>query len=107
MSIADRCVGLLLYDLDHIADELDRLLDRPAWMADGACREHRELDWIGPGNRYTVAAARAVCAGCDVRAACLDYALADPSLEGIWAATTLYERRRLRHDRENRPSHGP
>lgn len=43
--------------------------------------------------------ARAVCAGCTVRAECLDYALhasGEYPLLGIWGGTTADERRRMR-----------
>jgi len=40
--------------------------------------------------------ARAVCQACPVRLRCLEWALERPDLEGIWAATTPMERRRIR-----------
>ena len=43
-------------------------------------------------------AAKAVCARCDILANCLRDALADPSLEGVWAGTTEREREHLRRD---------
>ncbi len=36
------------------------------------------------------------CRGCPVRVECLNYALAIPSTEGIWAGTNVRERDRLR-----------
>lgn len=38
-----------------------------------------------------------ICAGCPVRAECLDYALESRQRYGIWGGTTERERRRLRH----------
>ena len=46
--------------------------------------------------RVQIETARQVCRTCPVRLECLDWALARPYLEGIWAATTPLERRRLR-----------
>ena len=40
--------------------------------------------------------ARAVCGACTVRSDCLAYALADPSLVGLWGGTTEKERRQMR-----------
>jgi WhiB family redox-sensing transcriptional regulator len=40
--------------------------------------------------------AKAVCAGCPVRADCLSYALAAGSLQGVWGGMTEDERRLLR-----------
>lgn len=82
-------------------------LTKPGWMADAACREHRELRWIPPyANRYEIARAKHICAACLVRRECLAYALEfDPvDLEGVWGGSTQRERRQLR---QNRPSQGP
>jgi WhiB family transcriptional regulator, redox-sensing transcriptional regulator len=66
----------------------------PAWFADAACREHPELCWVDPGNSGSqVSAAKDVCARCLVRAECLASAMADPTLVGIWGATTTRERK--------------
>lgn len=40
--------------------------------------------------------ARALCGGCPVQVPCLEYAVALPSLEGIWGGTTADERREIR-----------
>lgn len=70
---------------------------RPAWMADGACIEHPEVEFIPADQRPEdkAAAARAICSRCLCRAECLSYALADDVL-GIWGGTTSAERRKLR-----------
>ncbi|HEU0130825.1 MAG TPA: WhiB family transcriptional regulator [Mycobacteriales bacterium] len=41
-------------------------------------------------------AAKAVCSRCSVQGECLDFALADPALKGIWGGTTADERRKMR-----------
>ncbi|MDQ6726502.1 MAG: WhiB family transcriptional regulator [Actinomycetota bacterium] len=71
---------------------------RPAWMADSACLEHPEVQFI-PSNTRTEersVEARAICAGCLCRAECAAYALADPDLLGIWGGTTTAGRRVMR-----------
>jgi WhiB family redox-sensing transcriptional regulator len=40
--------------------------------------------------------AREICNSCPMRVLCLEWAVARPELDGIWAATTPPERRRLR-----------
>lgn len=40
--------------------------------------------------------AKRICAGCDVRAECLEYALAQDERFGIWGGLSERERRRLR-----------
>ena len=67
----------------------------PGWMANGLCAEvDPELFYpeAGAPNRD----AKAVCAGCEVRAECLAYALAHRERHGVWGGTTERERRRLR-----------
>lgn len=46
-----------------------------------------------------IVAAKAVCAGCAVRKKCLDYALADRHLIGIWGGLTEQERLRQARSR--------
>lgn len=67
-------------------------------MADGACLEHPEVEFIPADQRSEdkAIAARAICGRCLCRAECLAYSLADPTLLGIWAETTTAERRDLR-----------
>ena len=43
--------------------------------------------------------ARAICAGCSVREQCLEVALEDRELLGVWAGTTEAERREIRKGR--------
>jgi WhiB family redox-sensing transcriptional regulator len=42
---------------------------------------------------------RELCATCPVRVECLEYALADESLTGLWGGTTDTERRMIRRRR--------
>lgn len=73
---------------------------RPAWHADAACRDHPRLPpaaWF-PERGVTAEQLEvvvAVCRDCLVREECLDYALADRSLVGVWGATTGRERRQI------------
>jgi WhiB family redox-sensing transcriptional regulator len=39
---------------------------------------------------------RDLCQGCTVRQECLDVALADPDLTGLWGGTTPKERKAMR-----------
>ena len=49
----------------------------------------------GPATAQ-VAAAKAVCGGCPVRAECLRYAMQTAQDHGIWGGTTEEERRQAR-----------
>ena len=68
-----------------------------AWRDLAACRgEDPRLFFPATGD--PVRQARAICAACPVRIACLRYALADPVAlrHGIWGGTTPRHRREIR-----------
>lgn len=67
--------------------------ERSPWKARAACRDRRDLRWA---ERRVTLAMRAVCGSCPVRAECLAEALADPTIDGVWAATSPAERAGLR-----------
>jgi hypothetical protein len=66
----------------------------PGWQRRAACRtedpESFFPEWDGAAR-----AAQAVCAGCPVRAECLDYAIKRGITHGIWGGLTEQERRPL------------
>ena len=78
------------------APELQMLVDlfrRPAWMARAACWSVGTEGFIvDKGGRHT----RLVCEECEVRAECLETALADSELVGLWGGTIDRERRQMR-----------
>ena len=69
-----------------------------SWRDDAACKDDPTPDrwFVSPANRQGTEAAKAVCKRCPVAADCLRYALADPSLTGIWGMTTDNQRGRMR-----------
>jgi Transcription factor WhiB len=69
-------------------------LNRPTWHGQAACKT------VGVGAYFaqdegSLELARAICAGCPVPQECHDVAMADPSLEGIWAGYDAKGRRAL------------
>ena len=77
------------------------LLDASAveWQAQAACKNISQPDIFFPGRGESSAPAKAICAGCPVRAECLDYALSHGERVGIWGGTSERERRRMRSRR--------
>lgn len=77
------------------------------WQKSAACRDEDPELFFAPDRetqrqrRRREARARAICSGCVVRAACLEYRLGDKRQrdEGIWAGLDENERRRLRYNR--------
>jgi WhiB family redox-sensing transcriptional regulator len=45
---------------------------------------------------YNAKAARAVCSSCPLMTQCLNYALSDRTIQGIWGGTTEYDRKLMR-----------
>jgi WhiB family redox-sensing transcriptional regulator len=75
----------------------------PEWFEHADCATVGGDVWFPEPERKTTAAAKAICRGCPSVAECLAYALADPSLVGIWGATTPGERRRMRRTTPAQP----
>jgi hypothetical protein len=69
-------------------------LRAPGWAELGACFRHG-AELFFAEDRATIKEAKAVCAGCDVRAQCLAQALEWP-VHGIWGGTTREERETLK-----------
>ncbi len=68
------------------------------WRELGACRG-LEAAMFYPDEGDEGLEAKSVCAGCDVRVACLEHALASREKEGIWGGCTERERRRILRQR--------
>jgi len=67
----------------------------PAWTTDALCAQV-DPDLFYPESGAPNRDAKRVCAGCEVRAECLAYALAHRERFGVWGGTTERERRRMR-----------
>lgn len=75
-----------------------------AWMLDGSCRDSRPGTFF-PSDGLGVEAAQRICAQCQVRLECLEYALTHRIEHGVWGGASERERRRiLRARRELTPS---
>ena len=69
------------------------------WREDAACRD-ADPELFFAHDDATTQRAIAICAGCPVRTACLEHALAAGERHGIWGGTTEHDRRQLmRHRR--------
>jgi WhiB family redox-sensing transcriptional regulator len=76
---------------------------RPEWHIQAACRGSDTALFLSGRGRSASTAAIAVCAACLVRDECLDYAMSDIELVGVWGGTTTEERRRLRRAESQSP----
>jgi WhiB family redox-sensing transcriptional regulator len=67
-----------------------------SWISGAACATYPHPDAFYPGRGHDAREARAVCAGCSVRLACLRYALQVGHRHGIWGGTIYLERMRIK-----------
>lgn len=66
------------------------------WQSDALCAE-TDLEAFFPEKGGSTRQAKAICASCDVKAQCLEYAMSgDGERFGIWGGLSERERRVLR-----------
>jgi WhiB family redox-sensing transcriptional regulator len=82
MSSAVRVAGYTIQDV--------------SWRDVGACKGlEPEVFYPDPDDEGEASIAKAVCMGCAVRVACLEFALSHREKEGVWGGATERERRRI------------
>jgi WhiB family transcriptional regulator, redox-sensing transcriptional regulator len=69
------------------------------WRQQAACRGLEPVIFYPTYDDDDIDMAKAVCAQCAVREACLEHALAVREKEGIWGGCTERERRRILRQR--------
>ncbi|MFJ8079577.1 WhiB family transcriptional regulator [Streptomyces sp. NPDC096205] len=67
----------------------------PAWQAQALCAE-TGADFFFPEPGSSVREAKRICAMCDMRPACLEYALEHDERFGVWGGLSEKERLTLR-----------
>lgn len=91
-------------DHDRVAEVMDlkELLledasgdEVPEWQERALCAQ-TDPEAFFPEKGGSTREAKRICAGCEVRAECLEYALAQDERFGIWGGLSERERRRLR-----------
>lgn len=68
-----------------------------AWQADALCAQ-TDPEAFFPEKGGSTREAKRICDGCEVRAQCLEYALANDERFGIWGGLSERERRKLRRE---------
>ncbi|MGZ8749825.1 MAG: WhiB family transcriptional regulator [Pseudonocardia sp.] len=69
--------------------------EEPDWQERALCAQ-TDPEAFFPEKGGSTREAKRICSGCDVRAECLEYALAADERFGIWGGLSERERRRLR-----------
>ncbi|BDI21675.1 WhiB family transcriptional regulator [Herbiconiux sp. L3-i23] len=75
----------------RVDDEDDAL----AWQADSLCAQ-TDPEAFFPEKGGSTREAKKICASCEVKAQCLEYALQNDERFGIWGGLSERERRKLR-----------
>lgn len=74
------------------------------WRDHAACKgADPNLFFPGRGDWMAIRVAKQICAGCDVRAECLEEAIINNEREGIFGGTTVLQRRKIRRLRTDLP----
>ena len=63
---------------------------------DAACAETDPEAWFPEKGDVDLRRIKRICAGCQVRAECLEWALDNREQHGVWGGTTPRQRRRIR-----------
>lgn len=74
---------------------LDGAAEEPDWQENALCAQ-TDPEAFFPEKGGSTREAKRICSGCEVRAECLEYALAHDERFGIWGGLSERERRRLR-----------
>ena len=74
---------------------VDPVVEEPDWQERALCAQ-TDPEAFFPEKGGSTREAKRICSGCEVRAECLDYALAHDERFGIWGGLSERERRRLR-----------
>lgn len=72
------------------------------WMAEALCAEAEGNLWFPDVNSPDAKYAKSICAECPVVDECLDYAVQNKIVEGIWGGMTPNERKRKMKGRQRR-----
>ena len=71
----------------------------PEWQRDAECARYAGIVDFFPSRGESAHDAKAVCAVCPVREACLDFALRMRITHGVWGGLSERERRQVRRKR--------
>lgn len=81
-----------------VSEILADLSRPPAWHKDAPCAQSDPDAWF-PEKGGSTADAKRICAGCDVREQCLQWALDNEERFGVWGGHSERERRRILAER--------
>jgi len=90
--------GSLVMGIGAMRERTETL--KATWRDEAACKG-LDTDIFFPASDAEAGPAKLICAGCPVRAECLEWALLSRQEDGVWGGLTDNERRRLRRRRRD------
>jgi WhiB family transcriptional regulator, redox-sensing transcriptional regulator len=85
----------LLREPGAVVESIGEPTEEPDWQERALCAQ-TDPEAFFPEKGGSTREAKRICSGCEVRAECLEYALANDERFGIWGGLSERERRRLR-----------
>jgi WhiB family redox-sensing transcriptional regulator len=85
----------LLREPGAVVESFGEPTEEPDWQERALCAQ-TDPEAFFPEKGGSTREAKRICSGCEVRAECLEYALANDERFGIWGGLSERERRRLR-----------
>jgi WhiB family redox-sensing transcriptional regulator len=85
----------LLREPQAAGESFGEATEEPDWQERALCAQ-TDPEAFFPEKGGSTREAKRICSGCEVRAECLEYALANDERFGIWGGLSERERRRLR-----------
>jgi WhiB family redox-sensing transcriptional regulator len=82
-------------EMGVLVDLFDEVGEEPDWQERALCAQ-TDPEAFFPEKGGSTREAKRICQGCDVRAECLEYALAHDERFGIWGGLSERERRKLK-----------
>jgi WhiB family transcriptional regulator, redox-sensing transcriptional regulator len=79
----------------YVCDECTTKADTQSWQERALCAE-TDPEAFFPEKGGSIREAKRICTGCEVRAECLEYALANDERFGVWGGLSERERHRMR-----------
>ena len=90
--------GVMSYG--QVESEVGRRPEPDTWFELAACHgANPDIFYPGHGDHAGIVRAKAVCATCPVKTECLEYALTNREVFGVWGGCSERQRRRMRSDR--------
>ena len=88
-------------NLIQIIDHEIRQFEETEWMKDALCKGMTNIFFAGRGENKKTEMAMLICKKCPVKEQCLDYAIRNREVIGVWGGYSERKRRIMRRNIRN------